>query len=330
MKELISRGVQVTALVHERISPFIESQHRDGRLSVVTADITDRTDLFRALRSVESRIPVSSIVHCAAHVSDIGPDKLFRRSNYESVKHLCDHILETKECRLVFISTTDVYGLKDFSAADETTPLCNNMRNPYPGYKILAEKHITETLPGNRYSILRPAMVWGPGDETILPRVLDFFKRSPFVVHFGRWKGENRWPLAHVNNLAVAAYLASFTDGFSGKAVNIVDPDHITMEDYYRKILEVFLPSKANMKSINIPFFAGWIAGWFSTTISNILRKRSPIFDPSLYGLYFVSRNLDFSSREMVRLFEEYGERAVFVTEGFKELVKALCVDGAI
>ena len=55
-----------------------------------------------------------------------------------------------------------MYGLHDFADADEDTPLDERARNPYPRYKILAEKAIREQLPSQQYTILRPAAVWGP------------------------------------------------------------------------------------------------------------------------------------------------------------------------
>ena len=111
--------------------------------------------------------------------------------------------------RFVFVSTTDVYGMRDFHGETEDELAFDpRPRNPYPKYKILAEKWMATNLPKDRYSIVRPAAVWGEDDPSMTKRVRDFLAWSPYIVHFGKWKGRNRWPKVHVDTVAKANYLA--------------------------------------------------------------------------------------------------------------------------
>jgi 2-alkyl-3-oxoalkanoate reductase len=313
IREFLVRGWRVTALVHRKVSPGLHSLAEAGRLSTASASIEDGPALFSAVSEAQERqgVPFSSVVHCAGLASDIGRDKRFRRTNFEGTRNIAACVGPLSIGRLVFVSTTDVYGLHDFESADEETDLSNNRRNPYPKYKILAEEAIRHSLPPTSYVILRPGAVWGPGDTTILPRILNFLRSTPVLLHFGKWHGSNRWPLCYIRNVAVAAYLASSRDGALGEAFNILDSERTSIEEFYRMLLRVKFSQRQDMKSLTLPFCAGWVMGVVSTRLSNAFRLDHPLVDPSLYGLYAISRNLDFSNRKMLELFRSAREEPI-------------------
>lgn len=228
--------------------------------------------------------------------------------NHHGARNLAECIARQPIGRLVHISTTDVYGIRDFVSADEDTPLEDNLHQGYPRSKILAEQAIAAILPSERRVFLRPGAVCGEQDTTILPRVIAFLRHSPFVVHFGPWRGRNRWPLAHVTNVAKAAFLAATCDETLGQAYNVVDPTFTAVEEYYRWVLSTFLPEKAGIRSIAIPLKMAWIYGEASSVLSRAMGVLHPLFDPSLYALYCLASNLDFSSRKLQDLFSRHGE----------------------
>ena len=283
----------------------------------VRASICDRTALAAAL---DGAGPFDAVVHCAGRASDVGRDRAFRRTNLLGVRNVMACMDAAGIGRLVHVSTTDVYGIRDFTDADENTPFDDNRRNRYPKYKILAERAIADELPSDRAVILRPGAVWGPGDTTIMPRVLKFLARSPAIVHFGKCRGANRWPLAHVRNVATAACLAAGCDEALGQAYNVVDPERTTIDEYYRMLVAARLPARAGLKSVTLPFAFGWLAGTVSEVASNALGMSHPIFEPSRYGLYSVSCDLDFSSAKLQRLFARHGRKFVTRRAGMEEL----------
>ncbi len=67
------------------------------------------------------------------------------------------------------------------------------------------------------------------------------------------------------------------------------------------------------------------IVGVVSSALSNIFGLQRPLFEPSLYGLYSVSRNLDLSSKKLQRLFTEHGEEFVNKQTGLPCAYKNLC-----
>ncbi len=262
-----------------------------NNVKIIRADITKK-ELVKSLPKADI------VIHAAARASDIGNDKIFKKLNFEPVKIISQLAIK----KFIYISSTDVYGLKDFYFADESSILPERkIINPYQKYKIKSEKWIKENLDKNKYIIIRPAAVWGEGDKTLEKRFVDFLKYSPFIVYFGKWKGNNRWPLANVETLAKTIHILSNTDEFNGEAINIIDKKHTTLCEFYKKMTQKHFPNK-KFHNIYLPLWLGISIGGISTFVSNMLRLKSPIFDPSLYAVLSVSHNLDFSCEKLEKI----------------------------
>lgn len=290
-------GWRVLALVHNRIPNEL---YNINNVEVIKGDVTNE----EFMSQFKSKVNV--VAHVAGLAKDIGEDSTFRKLNFEPIKYLS----ELPTDKIVYVSSSDVYGIKDFINADESTPLIEYPKNPYPKYKIISEIWLRENC--SNYVIIRPAAVWGEGDLTLESRVIDFLKSSPFIVHFGKWKGKCRWPLANVKNVAKTIVAVSETDKFNGEAITIIDPEKTTIDEYYRKIARENFPTKT-FKNLYLPLWIGKLIGLISTTLSNILKLRDPIFDPTFYAVHHVSSNLDFSSNKMLEAIKTLEE---------KELVK--------
>lgn len=309
VREFLARGWAVTALVHRRAPARLADVSGHPGLSLAKASVTDRESLLRALAGAVAAHGgrCQALVHCAGRAADIGWDREFRRANLTGVERVCEAVRRLSIERLIHISTTDVYGVRDFADADEETPFANNRHNPYPKYKILAEARIRRDLPRERYVILRPALVWGPGDTTVMPRAIGFLRASPVIIHFGRWRGANRWPLAYVGNVARVAYAAAVARSAPGHAYNVVDPEATTMEAYYRLLIELFLPGRPVRRSVTLPVALAWPLAALSTALATLLGRDRPLCDPSLYGLRHVSHDQHFSGARAERLLKEIG-----------------------
>ena len=288
----IERGCFVHALVRRNIPERLRDLEAKGRLALERCDVTDnaRVDaLFRKLPGLDA------VVHCAARASDVGRDAAFRAANYDAVRKLSAKSMESDACVFVFVSTTDVYGLRDFSGqTEEELAYDLSARNPYPKYKIMSEQWLREHLPPDRHSIVRPAAVWGEDDPTLTKRIRDFLAVSPWIVHFGPWKGRNRWPLAHVDQVARACYIAAFHPQARGRAFHVLDPEYTTMDGFYRQVAARHLPGK-RLRTLCLPLWCGAVIGAVSTGLSNLFNLERPLWDPTLYALSSVSSNLDFS-----------------------------------
>ena len=280
-RRFAAAGWRVTGLVHRRRpkEPVQGAEYVEG-------DISDVAALGRLVESIAPDV----IVHAAALASDVGPDSIFRKLNYESVVTLAP----LAKRKFVFISSADVYGIRDFDGDDVTgLKFDDNLHNPYPRYKIKSELWLKANLPPERFACVRPAAVWGPGDETLERRVADFLRASPFIVHFGRWRGRNRWPLADVRRVAEAAYLAATTSRWDGDGVTVVDSRKVTAEECYRETAARLFPGR-RYRTVCLPMWLGVCIGRLSSFIASVMRRTHVPFDPSYYALKTVSSNLDF------------------------------------
>ena len=288
VKEYVNAGWQVYALVHKNIPEELRNM---ANVEIIQGDVTSES----FVNSLNLNVDV--VAHIAGLASDIGKDEVFRKINFEPIKYLS----KVPKNKIVYVSSSDVYGIKDFKNAGEGTPLCEYPKNPYPHYKIMSENWLTENC--KNYVIIRPAAVWGEGDKTIENRFIDFLKTSPFIVHFGKWKGTNRWPLANVENVAKTIVAVSEMDDYDNQAVTIIDPEKTTIDEYYRNLAKKYFPNKT-FKSITLPMWIGKVIGFISSTLGNISKKWA--FDPTYYAVHHVSSNMDFSSDKMLKIIEKY------------------------
>jgi nucleoside-diphosphate-sugar epimerase len=321
-REFVDQGWRAIALVHRATPEWLARLAEVKRVRLVRGDITDPDGLEAALapavRDAGGRL--DAVVHCAGRVSDTGWRSAFRRANFDAVRGLLDLSRRLDAGRFVFVSTTDVYGMRDFRGeSEDELPLEPRPVNPYPAFKIAAEEAIRDALPAARYAIVRPAQVWGVGDPTLTPRIVDFLRRSPWIVHFGPWKGANRWPHAHVRNVAATLVLAATRPEAAGRAVNAVDSEWTSLDRFYRLVASVYLPDRT-FRSVTCP---GWLGRGFGaavSAVSDLLNLRRPVLDPSAYALRAVSSSLDFGNGRMRELFAAAGRKPVSLEEGLAEL----------
>jgi len=298
VSHLLENGFDVVALLHRTRSDAMLAHEREGRIRTITASVTDADALNEAIEQIRP----SAIVHCASRVTDLGREWRFRETILEGTRNVVEAVKKFDIPRLVHISTTDVYGLQDFENADEQTPYVQNPSNPYPKFKIRAEELIRRELP-DRAVILRPAAIWGPGDKLLTPRIIDMLRGFPWIIHFGRWRGQNRWPAVHVDTVCRAIRVALTADEALGEAYNVVDSEPVTMDAFYRGILEEHVPERKGMRSVTLPFWVGALLGALGTFFGNLLDRSEPVFDPTWYGLYTLSCNLGFSTDKLEALF---------------------------
>ena len=288
VKMYVKYGFKVYALVHNHMPEELKTLNN---VEIIKGDVTDEN----FMKQFDMKFDV--IAHVAGLASDIGSDEKFKKINFTPITYLSKLPKE----KIIYVSSSDVYGIKDFNNADENTELIEFPKNPYPRYKIQSEKWLRENC--SNYVIIRPAAVWGEGDKTLENRVIEFLRTSPFIIHFGKWHGKNRWPLANVENVAKTIVATSIFNDFDNEAITIIDAEKTSIDDYYRNVAKKYFPDR-KFKTITLPFFIGKILGLISTVVSNTLKLKQPLYDPTFYAVHHVSSNLDFSCEKMLKAIE--------------------------
>jgi nucleoside-diphosphate-sugar epimerase len=167
---------------------------------------------------------VDVVVHTAATVSDWtvrGPSDV----------DLLRNVLATfPHARLVHISTSSVYdpSCPTVLATEDQAPV-----ERYPT-RYATEKAAAERLLAGRRDtvILRPRAVYGPGDRTVLPRLLAAVRGGTLWLP---GPGTHRQSFTHIDNM-VAAVLAACCAATPG-VFNITDAEPVVLIDVLRELL---------------------------------------------------------------------------------------------
>jgi 2-alkyl-3-oxoalkanoate reductase len=138
-----------------------------------------------------------AVVHCAALADDgapLGDAMLANRIGTRNV------VASFPGARFVHLSTSSVYDAFTASVRVREGPPASRFLSTYSESKAAAEAE----LPADAV-VLRPHAVYGPGDRTLLPRVLAGIRRRRLVLPEG---AAVRHTLTHIDNLTQAAALA--------------------------------------------------------------------------------------------------------------------------
>ena len=174
--------------------------------------------------------PVDAVVHCAALVGDWGPDEAYEAANVEGTRNVARSFGSTT--RMVYVSTSSVYSDDVAKVRVEESASTGECRHAaYGRSKARAEAVVREAWPSA--VILRPHIVYGPGDTTLLPRVLASIRMGCLPVP-GR--GDNLLSVTHVDNLAIAVECA-LRDASGGGAFNVSDADTVSVDALLRTVL---------------------------------------------------------------------------------------------
>ncbi len=189
-----------------------------------------------------------AVVHCAAHVEEWGPYKTFYDVNVTGTERLLAAAKAAGVKRFIHIGTeAALFHGQAMADIDETYPLAPHSPFPYSRTKALAEIAVAaanDPAHGFETIILRPRMIWGEGDKTLLPAVIAMAEAGKFIWVDG---GAAMTSTTHIDNL-VAAILLALTKGRAGEAYFVVDGPPVRFRDFLTRYLAgagVALPEKS-------------------------------------------------------------------------------------
>jgi 2-alkyl-3-oxoalkanoate reductase len=223
------------------------------------------------------------VFHVAAKVDIVGPYEEFYRSNVLGTRHVIAACLNHKVRRLVYTSSPSViFNDTDMEGVDESVPYPDHYDAHYPKTKALAEQEVLRAnSPDLATVVLRPHLIWGPGDTNLIPRILRRGKKG------GLWKVGKKPKLVdtvYIDN-AVAAHLQAadrLSPGSSvaGKVYFISQGDPRPVWDLINAILKAVALRPVN-RTIS-PKLA-LAAGWLLERMHNVLSlKGEPRLTPFL------------------------------------------------
>ncbi len=267
----LARGWEVHPLVR-----------RPGRLRCVIADGERRQGRIAhprvwdiAFGPLGDPPAVDAVVHAAAAVTDgLDPGPVWA-ANLHGTRHVAASFPGT---RLVHVSTASVYDpfTPTVLAREDAAPVAR-YRTPYEASKAAAER----LLAGRPDTVvLRPHAVYGPGDPTLLPRVLAAVRGRTLVVP---GSASTRHTLTAVDTLADAALRACAAPPGT---YNVGDAAPVTLGDALGALLA------ARGLDVRVRYLPARLAGPLAAL--PLLRRRG--LTPYAVGHLGVERTLDLAA----------------------------------
>ena len=222
VEELKNNGYQVVAFGrNEKIGKALI----DSNVEFFKGDIENKEDLLRAFQGC------SAVIHAAALSTVWGKWSNFYKVNVLGTRNIVE-ICEKQGLKLVFVSSPSIYaGAKDqLDVKENEAPKDNNL-NFYIKSKIMAENIIKNSK--LNYMIIRPRGLFGIGDTSIIPRLLDLNKKMGIPLFAD---GKQKVDVTCVENVAYALRLALENERYSRQTYNITNDEPIE----FKEILTLF------------------------------------------------------------------------------------------
>jgi nucleoside-diphosphate-sugar epimerase len=266
VRRLVARGDQVRSLARNHY-PALDA------LGVVQfrGDVADGDMVTRAAAGCDL------VFHAAARAGIWGRYADYQRANVAGTEAVLSACRDQRIRRLVYTSSPSVvFDGRDMENADETVPYPVHYEAAYPRTKAIAERAVLAANGPELATVaLRPHLIWGPGDNHLVPRVLAR-ARAGRLRRIG--KANKLVDSIYIDNAADAHLLAAdrLAPGspIAGKAYFISNGEPMPMWDLINRIL-----AAADLPPVtrSLPVWAACAAGWFLETVYGLCRiKREP------------------------------------------------------
>jgi 2-alkyl-3-oxoalkanoate reductase len=197
VERLIARGDTVTSFARGDYP-----QLRALGVNVFQGDLSDAGAVERAALGCDI------VFHVAAKPGIWGPYQEYYRTNVIGTENVVAACRACGITRLVFTSTPSVvFDGKDQEGIDESAPYPEHYHAYYPQTKAMAERLVLQANDNRLATVaLRPHLIWGPGDNHLVPRILAR-ARAGMLRRIGR--RDNRVDCVYIDNAADAHLLAA-------------------------------------------------------------------------------------------------------------------------
>lgn len=230
VRGLLARGAIVRSLSRQRYSAL-------DALGVeqVQGDLADAAACVEAARGCEV------VFHVAAKPGIWGDYDDYHRTNVIGTRNIIAACRQLSIHRLVFTSSPSVvFDGRDMEGVDESVPYPIHYEAHYPQTKAMAEQAVLAANDVDLATVsLRPHLIWGPGDNHLLPRMVARARAGQLRRIGSR---TNLIDTIYIDNAADAHLLAAdrLAPGapIAGKAYFISQGEPVPMWDMVNRLLE--------------------------------------------------------------------------------------------
>lgn len=198
-------------------------------------------DLAKATEITEIIGNVDLVFHVAAKAGIWGNYSEYFEANVVATRHLIDYCQSTQTPMVYTSSPSVIFNGLNMHRADESVPYPKSYHNYYSETKAIAEREVLQAANQNyiKACSLRPHLIWGPGDNHLIPR---FLKRGAQGAIAVIGSGTNQVDTVYIEDAARAHLLAAQKllqgDQISGQAFFISQDEPIALFEWINRFLE--------------------------------------------------------------------------------------------
>jgi nucleoside-diphosphate-sugar epimerase len=173
--------------------------------------------------------------HAAAHLGEWGDRAEFERINVGGTRHALEACRRAGVRRFVHVGTeAALLDGRPLVNVDEGAPLRPDSRAAYSATKARAEQAVRDaSREGFDTVVVRPRLVWGAGDTTILPSLVRAVESGRFAWIGG---GRHLTSTTHVDN-AVEGLVLAAGRGKPGGVYFVSDGEPVVFRDFVSELL---------------------------------------------------------------------------------------------
>lgn len=229
MRRLVAEGWRVRALARSDGSAATVA---DRGAEAVRGDLDDVGAMSAGMRGCEV------VFHCAAMLGEWGDRDEFERGNVQGTRNVLDAARAAGVKRVVHVGTeAGLLAGKPLVMVDETAPLRPDSPALYSSTKAKAEQVVIDAADDQLQTVvIRPRLVWGPGDTTIGPILAESVRSGRFAWIGG---GHHLTSTTHVDNVVEGLILGA-ANGHSGAAYFVTDGEPVEFRDFVTKLLAAY------------------------------------------------------------------------------------------
>ncbi|MBW2707919.1 MAG: NAD-dependent epimerase/dehydratase family protein [Deltaproteobacteria bacterium] len=262
-KRLINRGDQVRS--------FSRGHYPELRASGIDVQRGDLADEKAVITAVEG---CDTVFHVAAKPGIWGSYRSYYETNVIGTENIIEGCRKTGVSRLIYTSSPSVvFGGGSMEGVNESTPYPQTYLAHYPKTKAMAERRVLSADDTALATVvLRPHLIWGPGDPNFLPRLIER-KKAGRLARVG--KSPHRVDCIYIDNAVDAHILAADRlhpgSPISGKVYFISQGEPIDISELMNGIL-----GAAGLDPIDrtVPVSLAYAAGCLLEMLYGILKLR--------------------------------------------------------